>query len=127
MGRLIQSNDPEISSRYGREVDGNRLLGLVEDWSFPTYVRDARPTTDFSLPRSLLLSRTAVEVLHEIDAYNDAYLHYLTTVYLPRALKRDPTFGLKISDLSRKIAERVEGVEEPATRRACEVLLQTIR
>lgn len=90
-------------------------------------MRDARPTTDFTLPRSLPLSRTAAEILREVGEYNDAYLHYLATVCLPRALRRDPTLGLQVSDLSRRLMKRMEGVTESETRRACEVLLQNIK
>jgi hypothetical protein len=76
-------------------VKDTPVLAIVEEWSFPTYTRDSKPNSDFSLPGSLLLRNTASEVLREISDYTDAYLYYLAATYLPLALERDPTFGLK--------------------------------
>ena len=65
----------------------------------PHLYRDSRPNADFSLPGSILLRKTAKEVLREINNYTDAYLFYLCRTYLPLALDKDPTFGLKLPDL----------------------------
>lgn len=32
MGCLIQSNNLDVSKEYGREIERNRLLGMIEDW-----------------------------------------------------------------------------------------------
>jgi hypothetical protein len=66
---------------------------------------------------------TAMEIFREIEEYNDAYLYYLVAVYLPRALRRDPTFGLRARDLLWKIHERMEKVGNPATLKGCEKFL----
>ena len=58
-----------------------------------TYARDRLPTSDFTLERSIVLRRTADEVLHEFSSYNDAYIWYLATTYIPLALEFDPSFG----------------------------------
>lgn len=128
VGLIIQTNDLELSRHYGGVVQDTHLLGLVEDWSFPTYVRDAQVTRDFSLPRSLLLRQTAGEVVRELVSYNDAYVYYLATVYLPRALRRDPTFGLQLPHLVAGIHSRRETSDNPDVRTACTTLLKmTIR
>ena len=119
VGMIIQTNDIDLSKQYGRAVQRNHLLGLVEDWSFPTYMRDAQVTRDFSLPRSLLLRQTAGEVVRELASYNDAYAYYLATVYLPRSLHRDPTFGLRLDQLLAGIRSRRETAEDVAVRDAC--------
>lgn len=85
----------------------------------PTYTRDSKPNSDFSLPGSILLRRTAKEILREIDSYTEAYLLYLCTTYLPLALNRDPTFGIRLKQLSDALISRAEACEEAAVRRAC--------
>lgn len=108
MGLLINSSDTELAQRYERMVKSTPVLEVIEEWSFPTYTRDSRPNADFSLPGSILLRKTAKEVLREINNYTDAYLFYLCRTYLPLALDKDPTFGLKLPDLGRALAARAE-------------------
>jgi hypothetical protein len=108
-------------------VKGTPVLEIIEEWSFPTYTRDSRPNADFSLPGSILLRRTAKEVLREIDNYTDAYLFYLCRTYLPLALDKDPTFGLKLSDLGAALAARAEICKDAATRNACIRLARQIK
>ena len=103
------------------------LLRIIEDWSFPTYVRDIKPNADFSLPGSILLRKTAREVIHEIGDYTDAYLYYLCTTYLPLALERDSTFGLRFDKLGDTLAERSEACEDATARRACISLASRVR
>lgn len=47
MGLILQSNDRQVASDYGRTVTQNPLLSMVEGWAFPTYTHDAKPTPDF--------------------------------------------------------------------------------
>jgi hypothetical protein len=119
MGLLINSNDADLAQRYEEMVKNTRVLEIIEEWSFPTYTRDSRPNTDFSLPGSILLRRTAEEILDEIHHYTEAYLYYLCCTYLPLALNRDPTFGLRITDLGNALAARIETCDEAIARRAC--------
>ncbi|MFC6931145.1 hypothetical protein ACFQHO_12940 [Actinomadura yumaensis] len=93
MGSLISNDDLELAERYRRELEATPVYAALEEWSFPTYSRDGRISSDFTLPGSLLLRNTAREVLREIGSYNDAYLYYLASTYIPLALRRDPTFG----------------------------------
>jgi hypothetical protein len=79
-----------------------------------------------ALPRSLLLRQTAAEVLREIDSYGDGYLYYLITTYLPLALARDPTFGLRIGELRAALLTRRETVADSTIRRAMDTLTQQI-
>jgi hypothetical protein len=118
MGVIIRSNDTDTVERYAATVTHERIPGMIEDWSFPTYCRDAGAGKDFLLPRSLLLSRTADEVIRETGEYNDAYLLYLVTVYVPRALRRDPTFGGRTADLRDRLSTRCDTVTEPRVRDA---------
>ncbi|MGI8447657.1 MAG: hypothetical protein ACR2MP_10870 [Streptosporangiaceae bacterium] len=66
MGLLINHDDRELAERYSRLVAATPVLRTVEEWSFPTYTRDSRPNSDFTLPRSLLLRNTASEILKEV-------------------------------------------------------------
>jgi hypothetical protein len=127
IGLILRSDDVSHVREYAHQIEKSRLLAMVEDWAFPTFARDARPSTDFTLPRSLMLSETADEVLSEISSYNTAYLYYLVTVYLPRALRRDPTFGLRSGELNQRLAERMATVEDTETLKACEAFLRTAK
>lgn len=127
MGLLINSNDTELAQKYERMVHGTPVLEVIEEWSFPTYTRDSKPNSDFSLPGSILLRRTAEEVLREINNYTEAYLYYLCRTYLPLAIGRDPTFGLKLSGLGTVLAARAEICEDPTTRNACASLAHQIK
>lgn len=119
MGLLINSSDIDLAQRYERMVNETPILSLIEEWSFPTYARDNKPSVDFTIPGSILLRKTAIEVLREIDSYSDAYLYYLCTTYLPLALTRDPTFGLKLSELLQALSTRLERCTDIIVRKAC--------
>lgn len=119
MGLLINSSDTELAQRYENMVSDTPVLAIIEEWSFPTYTRDSKPNADFSLPGSILLRKTAQEVLREIDHYTDAYLYYLCRTYLPLALDRDPTFGLRLAELGNALAARADICEDAIARSAC--------
>jgi hypothetical protein len=104
MGLLINSSDTDLAQRYERMVEQTPVLSVIEEWSFPTYTRDSRPNPDFSLPGSILLRKTAEEALREISNYTEAYLYYLCRTYLPLALNRDPTFGLKLTEVGNALS-----------------------
>jgi hypothetical protein len=127
MGLLIKSGDTDLAQRYEGMVRETPVLRITEEWSFPTYARDSKPNSDFSLPGSILLKRTAAEVLHEIHDYTDAYLYYLCTTYLPLALERDSTFGLRIAELRESLIERGESCEDATARRACIKLASQVK
>lgn len=127
MGALISSNDLELAERYRRELDRTPVYAALEEWSFPTYTRDGRISSDFALPSSLLLRNTAVEVLREIESYNDAYLYYLVSTYLPLALRRDPTFGSRIAELITALEKRGSGCRDKRIRGACSTLVKQLR
>jgi hypothetical protein len=126
-GILISSGDFDAALRYERAVDRSPVLRVVEEWSFPTFTRDAHPDPAFSLPRSLLLRNTAQEVIHEIGSYPDAYVHYLLTVYVPLALSRDPTFGLGLPKLKAALLNRLSRGGDPRLRALCERTLRQIK
>jgi hypothetical protein len=126
MGVLITHDDFDLASRYGRMVTEFPVLTIVEDWAFPTYTRDVRPEPGFTLPRSVLLRNTAAEVVREIGCYGGAYVHYLLSVYVPRALARDPTFGLALPALGAAIRERLDRDDDPALHAVCERTLRDI-
>jgi hypothetical protein len=127
MGLLINSSDTELAQRYERMISCTPVLEIIEEWSFPTYTRDSKPNADFSLPGSIFLRRTANEVLREIDRYTEAYLYYLCRTYLPLALGKDPTFGLKLTDLGNALAARAEICEDTTARNACIGLAHQIK
>ncbi len=126
MGILIGHDDFDLARRYARMVDERPVLAVVEDWAFPTYTRDVRPEPGFALPRSLLLRNTANEVVREVGSYGGAYVHYLLSVYLPRALARDPTFGLALPALGAAIRERLDRDDDPALHAVCERTLRDL-
>jgi len=120
MGALACDDDSAAAERYRRHVEQNPVARFVEEWAFPNWTRDCRPAVDMVLPRSLLLRRTAAEILREIDCYGAGYLYYLVTTYLPLALRRDATFGLRVADLRAALIARRETVTDPTIRRAVE-------
>jgi hypothetical protein len=126
MGRLIATDDPDVASEYSRRVQSSPLVAMVEGWAFPTYTHDAKPSTDFSLPRSLLLRETAAEVVREVKHYNDAYLLYLSETGIPVIIGRDPTFGLIRSDLVDALRARRERVALPQAAAACDGILAAL-
>lgn len=126
MGVLINSDDFDAALRYERTAARTPVLRVVEDWSFPTYTRDARPDPAFSLPRSILLRNTAQEVIREIRTYPDSYVHYLLAVYLPLALSRDSTFGLSLAGLRAALKDRLSRGGDPRLRALCETTLRQI-
>ena len=127
MGLLISSNDTDLAQKYGRLVAATPVLSVIEEWAFPTYARDSKPNSDFSLPGSLLLRRTATEIIREIDSYSDAYIYYLVTTYIPVALGHDQTFGLRIQDLIKAISARVETCDDATVRNACLMLIRQLK
>lgn len=127
MGLLINSNDIDLAQRYEKMVAATPVLMMIEDWSFPTYTRDSKPNSDFALPGSILLRRTANEVLKEIDHYTDAYVYYLCRTYLPLALERDATFGLRLTDLEQALTRRAELCTDTTVRNACLDIATQIR
>jgi hypothetical protein len=68
MGLLINSNDTDLAQKYERLVGATPILRVIEEWAFPTYTRDSRINVDFSVPGSLLLRRTATEIIREIKS-----------------------------------------------------------
>ena len=103
MGLLIEQNDSDLAEKYERMVADSPVLTVIEDWSFPTYMRDARPNSDFALPSSILLRNTAAEVIREVNEYSDAYVHYLLSTYLPLASR--PGASSRLAELPVNIVE----------------------
>ncbi|MEU5987488.1 hypothetical protein ABZ806_00775 [Spirillospora sp. NPDC047418] len=127
MGSLIGSNDLELAERYRRELDATPVYAALEEWSFPTYTRDGRISSDFTLPSSLSLRNTATEVLREIAVYNDAYLYYLVSTYIPLALRRDPAFGGRTTELVRALELRGADCRDRTIRQTCNTLVRRLK
>lgn len=126
MGEIIGSNDVDLSERYCADVAASGALQAIEDWSFPTYSGDCKVTNDFSLPRSILLKHTACEMTREVETYNEAYLHYLVTVGIPCALKRDGTFGGARAELKSAVQGRLDCGLDKTTRKKVSGLLVSL-
>jgi hypothetical protein len=127
MGLLISSNDTDLAQKYERMVAATPVLSVIEEWAFPTYARDSKLNADFSLPGSLLLRRTAAEIIREVGSYPNAYIYYLVTTYIPLALSHDQTFGLRIQDLIKAISTRVETCDDATVRNACLMLIRQLK
>ena len=126
MGLLIEYDDVDLAERYERKVAASPVLTMIEEWSFPTYTRDARPNSDFALPSSLLLRNTACEVIREMEEYSNAYVHYLLSTYVPLALERDPTFGLNLKNMTAAVRRRLDKTSESQMRILCERALRDL-
>lgn len=127
MGMLITTNNTDLAQEYERLVASTPVLSVIEEWAFPTYTKDSKPNADFSLPGSLLLRRTATEIIREINSYSEAYVYYLVTTYIPLALNRDQTFGLRLHDLISALSARIEICEDLNVKRACLTLLRQLK
>jgi hypothetical protein len=57
--------------------------------------------------------------LREVDRYTEAYLYYLCTTYLPLALDRDSTFGLRRVELGDALNARGDVCEDATVRKVC--------
>jgi hypothetical protein len=115
IGLILGTDDHDLVDRYARIVTRSRVAGAVEDWALPTYANDARVSTDFWLPKGVVLRFTADEVISELGDYNGAYAHYLTLVYLPRALAIDPSFGGRRGDLRTALLDKRQRISQKAT------------
>jgi hypothetical protein len=127
IGLMFQTNNRDVATSYAHAVAQSPLLSIVEGWAFPTFTRDARPTSDFSLPPSLLLRHTANHILWEIDHRNDAYFHYLLETCIPKVIQLDQSFGLRRHDLVSRLQCRLQTLTDPLTTTACEHVLQTLQ
>ncbi|MFV2171725.1 hypothetical protein ACFHW2_02535 [Actinomadura sp. LOL_016] len=127
MGQLIKSGDLDLAERYRRELDATPVYAALEEWSFPTYMRDGRISSDFTLPNSLSLRNTANEVLREITEYNDACVYYLASTYVPLALRRDPAFGGKLAELIRALELRMADCGDRRVRETCNTLVRQLK
>ncbi len=126
MGAIIHSRDIAYARRYKEIVDSNPVARLIELWAFPTWARDRNATPDFTLERSLLLRHTAREIIGELEHYNEAYVWYLATTYLPLALELDPTFGFQLAELATALRIRIGRLASEDVRDACERLVKTL-
>jgi hypothetical protein len=126
IGLILATDDHDLVEDYATEVARSTVAGRVEDWALPTYTRDARASSDFYLPRSVPLHRTADEVLRELDAFNAAYVAYLVRVYLPRALQRDPRFAGRAGDLAAALLTRRDELTDRTTTQHLDTLVHTL-
>ncbi|RKS77093.1 hypothetical protein BZB76_2465 [Actinomadura pelletieri DSM 43383] len=127
MGSLISSNDIELAEKYHRELMATPVYRALEEWAFPTYTRDGRLSSDFTLPSSLSLRNTATEVLREIAVYNDAYFYYLVSTYIPLALNRDLAFGGRLAELIQALELRGIDCQDRRIRQTCNTLVRRLK
>lgn len=113
IGLTIASGDYSLVDRYAATLDRSRVASIVEDWSLPTYSRDAAPTPSFDLPQRLTLTRTAGELIRELTTFPDAYVYYLARVGLPRVIRRDPTLGGRLVEVAAAARRRLAACSEP--------------
>lgn len=112
MGILRQTDDLDMAERYGRLVNDSALGKTIELWAFPSWCGDCEPAEDFSLPGNLTIRRAAREVIREIHEYNDVYVWYLVTTFIPISLQElDPTFGAQLALLQDALEARAERSE----------------
>lgn len=125
-GLLMDRDDLDLAQRYERLVQETPVLTMIEEWSFPTYMRDVHPNSDFALPGSVLLRNTAREIVRETETYSDAYLYYLLSTYLPLGMERDPTLGLSAKHVADALRRRLDRTENSQIRRLCDRVLRDL-
>jgi hypothetical protein len=126
IGLILATDDHDLVDRYAQDVTQSSLAARIELWSMVVYNRDARPTPDFWLPKGVILTRTADEVLRELAGYNNAYAIYLAAVFLPSALELDPTFGGRRPDLATALLDRRATINDKRTSAHIDQLLERI-
>ncbi|MDT0351116.1 hypothetical protein [Pseudonocardia charpentierae] len=109
MGALRQADDLDLARRYKARVERSGIVKVVESWAFPTWTGDYPVRSTFELPSEVRLTHTATEVIHEVREYNDAYVWYLVTTFIPLALETiDPKFGNQLRNLADALDVRAE-------------------
>jgi hypothetical protein len=127
MGALRSGNDFDLAERYQRLVENNGSARIMELWAFPTWCGDSAVVESFELSLSLRLPRTAREVVAEVRDYNEAYVYYLLSTFIPLALREiDDTFGNELGALRQAILGRAESVNEPMLRKECTKLADAL-
>ncbi|MEM8922218.1 MAG: hypothetical protein AAGD35_01875 [Actinomycetota bacterium] len=117
IGTILSTDNVDEALRYARMVRHQPVLARIEEWSLPTFCGDHRTSSDFHVPKSIRLDRTAEEILRELREYPDAYVIYLTDAYLPRAVGMDPTLGRRREAIGQSLKHRHEATTDPVVRR----------
>jgi len=130
IGEILASNSVERVKEYSRLVKTAPGQEPLEAWALPNYSTDGLPSKNFDFPRSIELRETAVELDREIENHNEAYLYYLSTVFLPLTLERSrgvPPFGLKTLTVSSALEQRLHVVQHPEVSKAVEEILSALK
>ncbi|ATL66429.1 hypothetical protein CRH09_09645 [Nocardia terpenica] len=123
LGLIPVTGNLDEVDRFCHAIEHSSVMSAVETWAFSTVHYDSSITTDFSLPRSLLLRGAAGNVVQELEKCNDAYFYYLVRAAIPLLLQRDPTLGLRGSHVRSAIANRMERCAERGITREANILL----
>ncbi|GAB4590045.1 hypothetical protein [Nocardia sp. IFM 10818] len=125
IGVLIGGGDVDAAIAYQRELVGNPLLRRNELWSLASFGGDIALTPEIGGATRARLHRTAAEVIGDIVALPEAYLHYLAATAIPVLLDYDSTFGSAAPELQRAVTARLDnGVQDPRTRSALADLIK---
>ena len=128
MGMMRRKDDADVAERYHRLVSEDGAARLIELWAFPSWTGDLPPGDSFSVPRSMILTNTSKEVIYEIEAYNDAYVSYLASTYIPLTLEEmDETFGGRIGTLIEALEQRLNRTNMAEARAALTRLLERLK
>ena len=92
----------------------------------PVEVRWAKQADPPGAAEEAEVERTAREIIDELQQYNEAYVWYLATTYLPLALEVDPTFGFQRAELAAALRSRIGRLISGDVRDACERLLRSL-
>jgi hypothetical protein len=126
IGLILATDDHDLVDRYADDIAHSTVATRIELWAMASYNRDIRPTGNFWLPKGVILTRTADEVLRELGAYNTAYSHYLARIFLPAALELDPTFGGRRHALATALLDRRAQIDDNQTSAHIARLLERI-
>lgn len=126
---LIRAQEGNVDAvfEYGQAVENFSVRKEVELWALPSWSGDIDSRDEFALPRMTSLQKTAGEIIREVESYNDTYVLYLVTVYLPYALEEmDSQFGGQTSQLVRALEKKQENCELKELQEAAGALVRQL-
>jgi hypothetical protein len=128
MGALRHKDDLDLARRYHRYVEDDGIAKMIEAWSFPSWSGDIDASDDFVVPRNPSLASTAREVVAEIGSYNDAYVWYLVSTFIPLALEElDHRFGDAIPVLRKAVEQKADETSVGELKAACTNLRRRLK
>lgn len=115
MGVIRHQDNFETALQYSSFVQRDEISQRAELWAFLSWSGDIPNATDrIAVPESLSMTRTADAVIRQVDSYNEAYVWYLLTTFVPLAVTEvDPDFGGRLPQLREVVQKRLDNACDP--------------